>query len=118
MLKDRVLKFLKLEGLMDTLSDYVETKFALLKLEIREEVIQLISKVLVGLLIIGAMIFVLLFLSFGVAYAIGLKLGTTVGFIIVAGFYLLLMILFIVFRKDMSNKLEEKLNDVTKKKDN
>lgn len=117
MLKERVLKFLKLEGLMDTLSDYVETKFALLKLEIKEDVIQLISKVLVGLLIFGAMIFALLLLSFAAAYAIGVKLGVTAGFVIVAGFYLLLMILFIVFRKDISIKVEEKLNEVTKKKD-
>jgi hypothetical protein len=116
MLKDRVLKFLKLEGLTETLSDYVETKFALLKLEIKEEVIELISKVLVGLLIFGTMIFALLLLSFAAAYAIGLKLGMTIGFIIVAGFYLLLMVLFFVNRKELAKKLEIKLNDIKKKK--
>jgi hypothetical protein len=117
MLKDRLLKFLKLEGLMETVSDYVETKFALLKLEIKEEVIELLSKVLVGLLLFGTMVFALLLLSFAAAYAIGLKLGTSIGFIIVAGFYWLLMILFFVFRKEISNKLEIKLNDIAKKKD-
>jgi hypothetical protein len=117
MLKDRMLKFLKLEGLMETLSDYVETKFALLKLEIKEEVIELISKILIGLLIFGTMIFALLLLSFGAAYAIGTKLGVTLGFIIIAGFYLLLMIIFFVYRKEIKNKLEIKLNDITSKKD-
>jgi hypothetical protein len=117
MLKDRILKFLKLEGLMDTLSDYVETKIALLKLEIKEEVIELLAKVLIGLLIFGSMVFTLLLLSFSAAYAIGVNLGMAMGFIIVAGFYLIVMIIFFVFRKELSSTLEIKLNEITKKKD-
>ena len=47
MLKDRVLKFLKLDGLVDGLSGYIETRVSLLKIEVKEEIIELISKILV-----------------------------------------------------------------------
>ena len=117
MLKDRVLKFLKLDGLVDGLSGYIETRVSLLKIEVKEEIIELISKILVGLLIFGTMIFALLLLSFAAAYAISLKLGVTAGFIIVAGIYVLLMLVFYLFRNEIKAKLETVLNKVTQKKE-
>ncbi|HEX5167919.1 MAG TPA: phage holin family protein [Cyclobacteriaceae bacterium] len=117
MLKDRLLKFLKLDGLIDSLSDYFETRVEILKIEIKEDVIRLIAQILVGLVIGVAALFFLLLISFAVAYSIADRLGTPLGFIIVAGFYLILAILFLLFKKDISAKLEKILSEIIKKKE-
>lgn len=117
MLKDRLLKFLKLDGLIDSLSDYFETRVELLKIEIKEDVIHLISQVLVGLVIGFAAVFFLFLISTALAYLIADRLGMPAGFAIVAGFYFLLAALFYFFRKDISARLEKILMKVVKKKD-
>lgn len=117
MLKDRLLKFLKLDGLIDSLSEYFETRIELFKVEIKEDVIHLLSQVLVGLVIGFTAVFFLLLISVALAYLIANKLGTPAGFAIVAGFYLLLAAIFYFFRKDISARLEKILMEVVKKKE-
>lgn len=50
-MKEKILKLLKLESLFENLSGYVESKIELFKAEIREEVVSVLSKILVVLLI-------------------------------------------------------------------
>ena len=118
MLKERLLNFLKLDGLIENLSGYFETRVELLKVEAKEEVARLGSKVLVGLLIAFTVVFFLLLGSFAAAYAIGEKLGTSIGFVIVGGFYLLATILLLAFKDEIAAKLEKILVEVMQKKNN
>jgi len=117
MLKDRLLKFLKLDGLIETLSEYFETRVELLKVEIKEDVIKLISKILVGLGVAFTVVFFLLLISFAAAYAISTRLGIPTGFVIVAGFYLLVTVLLFLFREPIISKLEKILMEAMQKKD-
>ncbi len=116
MLKERLLNFLKLDGLIEHLAGYFETRVELLKVEAKEEGVRLGSKLLLGLLIAFTVVFFLLLGSFATAYAIGEKLGTSIGFVIVGGFYLLITVLLVVFKDAITTKFEKILIDVMQKK--
>lgn len=101
-MKEKILKLLKLENLFENLSGYVESKIELFKFEIREEVVSILSKVLVTLIVALCFFFCLILASLGLAYYLGTLVGMTGGLLIVAGVYLLIFILLIVFREQVS----------------
>lgn len=109
MLKDTLLKFFKLDGLVNNLTGYVETRIELMKYEIKEDMAKAIARLSLVLLALLFFTFFLLFISVSVAVKIGESLGTFAGFGIVAGFYFLLMLIIILFRKPISHSLEEKI---------
>ena len=116
MLKDSILKLLKLDSLMEHITGYVETRIELMKVEVREQLANAISKVLLYVVILSfLMLFVLLF-SLAVAYKIGEHLGTFGGFAIVSGFYLLIGVLLVVFREPLSDKIETVLQEAMMRK--
>ncbi|HEY8513113.1 MAG TPA: phage holin family protein [Cyclobacteriaceae bacterium] len=100
--KEKILKLLKLENLFESVSGYVESKFELFKMEVREEVAGIVARVLVVLLIGLSFLLFLILASIGLAYYLGTLVGMTGGIMIVAGFYLLIFILMIVFRESVS----------------
>ncbi|MEQ8425085.1 MAG: phage holin family protein, partial [Cyclobacteriaceae bacterium] len=66
-IKDSIFKFLRIDSLVDNVSGYVESRVALLKIEIKEDVAKVISRGLVhGTIILFAFLF-LIFLSLGLA---------------------------------------------------
>lgn len=101
-MKDKILKLLKLDSLFENLSGYVESKIELFKVEVREEVVSIISKILVVLISALCLFFCLILASLGLAYYLGTLVGMTGGLLIVAGVYLLIFILLIVFREQVS----------------
>lgn len=101
-MKDKILKMLKLDSLFENLSGYVESKIELFKVEIREEVVAILSKILVVLLVALCLFFCLILASIGLAYYLGTLVGMTGGLLIVAGIYLLVFILLIVFREQIA----------------
>jgi uncharacterized membrane protein YqjE len=109
MLKDALLKLFKLDGLVNNLTGYVETRIELLKYEIKEDMAKAISRLSLVLLTAMFFIFFLLFISVSIAVKIGETLGTFVGFGIVAGFYFVLMMIIVLFRESISKSLEEKI---------
>jgi uncharacterized membrane protein YqjE len=109
MLKDTLLKFFKLDGLVNNLTGYVETRIELLKYEIKEDMAKAIARLSLVLLTALLFTFFLLFISVSVAIKLGEVWGNFVGFGIVAGFYLLLMLIIVLFRKPISKSLEEKI---------
>lgn len=111
MLKDTLLKLFKLDGLVNTLTGYVETRIELLKYEIKEDMAKAIARLSLVLLTAMFFTFFMLFISVSVAIKIGETLGTFAGFGIVAGFYLLLMLIIILFRNSISKSLEEKIKE-------
>ena len=85
----------KLEALTDSLKEYVDTNYELVKLEVINYSADIISW-LISVLIVGVMLF--LFLFFGSLYLANylsdLLEINYVGFAIVGGFYLLLALIF------------------------
>ena len=111
MLKDTLLKFFKLDGLVDNLTGYVETRIELLKYEIKEDMAKTISKLAIVLVIALLFTFFLLFASVSIAFKIGEAWGTFAGFGIVAGFYLVLFLIIMVFRDAISKNIESKIKE-------
>lgn len=117
MLKDKFIKFLKLEGLIDNLTGYIETRVELLKLEVKEDLARGLASVLIALVISVALIFFLLFISMAIAYLIGTAIGMTAGFALVGSVYFLTALLLILQRKELGKKIEMKLLEIIKKKE-
>jgi uncharacterized membrane protein len=100
--KEKILKLLKLENLFESVSGYVESKFELFKMEVREEVIGIVARLLVFVIIGLCFLLFLILASIGLAYYLGTLVGMTGGIMIVAGFYLLVFVTMIVFREPIS----------------
>jgi uncharacterized membrane protein YqjE len=112
MIKETLLKFLKLDGLVNNLTGYVEGRIELVKYEMKEDLARGLAKV--SLLMLAALLFTffLIFVSVAIAFKLSESMGTFKGFGIVAAFYLLLLILIMVFRGNISKSLEKKLKDI------
>lgn len=116
MFKDTLLKFLNLEGLISNLTGYIETRVELLKIEVKEDLAKTVAKLVVVLTVALAGLFFLLFMSVAGAYWLGKSLGMIRGFAIVAGFYGLVMIILLLFRKNITKELEKKFLQVIEEK--
>jgi len=116
MLKETLLKFFKLDGLIGNLSGYVETRIELLKYEIKEDLARAMAKVSVVALIVVFLTLFIIFLSVAVAYVLAESVGTYGGFGIVGGFYFILMVALIFFRDQISHKIELEIKKTFKKK--
>lgn len=115
MLKDKILKFLKLDGFIESLTGYVETRVELLKIEVKEEIVNLLIKATLFLIVAFSFLFFLVFISIALALWIGKSIGLISSFSIVAGIYLFLMILLLLAKDSIKEKLKKKLLEVTKK---
>lgn len=82
--------FAKVEELADTVKDYVNTRIESAKLGIAEKSSAIIANVAAGLIVITFFLLFFLFGSIALAFGLGEWIGKTwAGFLIVAGFYLL-----------------------------
>lgn len=115
MLKDSILKFLKLDSLIEHVTGYVETRIELMKVEMQEEVSRVLSKALVFVVITAVMTLFILLFSMALAFKVAESLGAFGGFAAVAGFYLLIGVATFIFRDSISEKLENTLQSVMKK---
>lgn len=108
-------KFLKLDGLLENLSGYIDARVKLLKLEVREEVAKVMTQgLLLALLSLVGFLFIV-FISIGIALFINQYYAESyVGFVWVAGFYLLFFIVMFGFRKQIHKKLEQHFEEKLK----
>lgn len=104
-IKEKIFKFLKIDNLVNHLSAYIDTRVQLFKIEIKEDIAKVLSKGLVhGTIALVAFLF-LLFLSFGLAQFLNDQLENSYGgYLIVAGFYFLIIVVLLVFRKSIDQK--------------
>ena len=116
MLKDSILKFLKLDSLIENLTGYVETRIELTKMEIKEDLAKGLSKVAVFLLVGAVFSLFVILISIAVAHLIAKSIGPVGGFAVVAGFYLLLGLLILAFKNAIIEKVQEELVQMMKKK--
>jgi hypothetical protein len=116
-LKEIVLKFFKLDSIVEHLNGYIESRVALVKMEVREEVGNVLSRGLIILVMFLTGILFLLFMSVGIAEYINTQLGGEhIGFVIVGGFYGLLLLVMIIFRKSLMKALEKQFAGMLRQK--
>ena len=116
MLKDTILKFLKLDSLIEHLTGFVETRIELMKVEVQEEIARVLSRALVFLVITSVLTLFILLFSMAISFKIGERLGYFGGFAIVGGFYLLIGVVILAFRTRISEQVENKLEEIMQRK--
>ena len=90
------------EKLTDNLKEYANTRYEIVTLKVTQKVANIVSKTTAILLISLLISMFLLFINIAVALYLSSILNSQyVGFLIVAGFYFLLALLFIVGRKKL-----------------
>jgi hypothetical protein len=88
--------------LKDNVRDYVDTQLDILKLQAISKGGTAASGAIVGIGLAFLGIFILMFLSFSAAYAISSATEKQfLGFLIVAGFYIVLAVLLVAFREKL-----------------
>lgn len=112
MLKETLLKFFKLDGLVNNLTGYIETRIELMKYEVKEDMAKAIAKISILLLLALLFTFFILFSSVAIAVKIGESMGSFAGFGFVAGFYLLMLLVIIALREPIGKSLEKKLKNI------
>jgi protein-S-isoprenylcysteine O-methyltransferase Ste14 len=116
MLKDTILKVLKLDSLVNNLTGYIETRLELMKYEVKEDMARAISKIAILLVLSVFFIFFLLFASAAIAHKIGESLGSFTGYSIVASFYLVLLLLILILREPLGKRVEKKIKNIITQK--
>jgi uncharacterized membrane protein YqjE len=115
-IKDSILKFLRLDNLIENLSGYVETRVEIIKIEIREEIARLISHgLMVGVLFLLGLLF-LVFFSIGTAILLNSYFNSSsAGFWIVSGIYGASGLIIGLFHKSIGRFFEHYLIEQAKR---
>ena len=98
-------EFKKMEEFGDSLKQYIQLNYDIIKLEVTKKISEIGSSLL-GLLLLGITFFLFVFaLSMGIGYYLSYLLGDTFsGFLIIAGFYLVLSIILLLSRHSLIEK--------------
>jgi len=98
-----------LETLIERVEDYGKTSIELLKLKAVDKLSDVVSALIPGSVVVLMMLTFLLFLNLGLAFWLGEILGKTFyGFFIIAGFYILIVIVIHFF---MNKWLKKRIGD-------
>ena len=116
MLKDSIIKFFKLDSLVNNLTGYIETRIELMKVEVKEELAKALAKVAIFLLVAFFILIFVLFLSVALAAYLTTIAGKFGGFAIVGGIYLTMAVLVYAMRENLSHAFEKLLIQTLKKK--
>lgn len=104
--KKGLLSFFKVDSLFEHLTSFIESKVEIYKIEIKEEVAQSLSKMMIVLLFFFIGTFFFLFLNIALGYYLGALLESLfLGFLIISGFYLLVFLVLYLLRDQF--KLEQ-----------
>jgi hypothetical protein len=90
----------EIDNIKKDILEYLEARLDLLRLHAAENISRIISKS-ANIAIIGYLLFlILLFLSFAAGFYIGSRLNSNeLGFLCVAGFYFVILVVFLLLRK-------------------
>lgn len=107
-----------IDKIKNDLEGYAETKIALLKLELSEQLASALGKIAVILLITVLLFLGILFLSVAAAFKLNIILDSHyLGFLIIGGVYLIMAIIFWLFidKNRISSRLSDKIREEAKK---
>lgn len=120
-LKSKLLNLLHIDSLIETVTGYLEKKIELVKIEVKEETAAIAAKIIIYMTLLLLVLFIVVFLSIVASHLLNHYFESTyIGHLIVAGIYLLLLIILLILRKtlDLEGKLEEIIfKFMTKKSD-
>ena len=92
--------------MLDLIKEYAYKRADLLKLEATEKSVTLLGTVIFIMLGVFSMLFFVLLLLFGIGFVIGASLNNYgYGLLIVAGFFLLILVIVFLLRKTIKNKV-------------
>jgi len=98
--KNPIFELLQVDKLIENISGYIETRLELFKLDIQEGLAKILANLAFFSILLLLILIVLIFISMSVGFYLNKVLDSSFwGFGIVASFYLLLLILFILFSK-------------------
>lgn len=91
--------------MLEKLQEYINARLALMKLDIVEKTSKGIAFLVVAFVITTLVILFLLFVSIALSFFLGEKVGSTWGgFLIVAGIYLFVFLVFMAFKRFLLEK--------------
>jgi hypothetical protein len=94
MMENKFLKFLKLDGLVDSLKGYIDAKLQMLKIDLEEKVSGIIASLFFVVLLAFCFIMMLIFLSLALGnYLNAIFNNSYLGFAVLGLFYLILVII-------------------------
>lgn len=112
--KSKLFKFLRIDAIIENLTGLIEARVELAKLEVKEEVAKVGAKIVAAIVFSFLLIMIIIFLSISVGALLNSVLESMfLGYVIVTGFYLLVLVLLIVFKAHiwLQQKLEGVLID-------
>lgn len=85
--------------LVEVLKHYIGLQSEYMKLDVVDKVVRLLTAITMTVVLLGLFLIAIIYLSFAAAYGLaGLTGNTALAFCVVAGVYLFILILFIIFR--------------------
>ena len=90
--------------LVEVLKHYIGLRSEYMKLDAADKVVRLLTALIIGSLLLALLALALIYLSFAAAFAMADYVGLAPAFCIVAGAYLLILFLFILFRHQWIEK--------------
>lgn len=90
--------------LVEVLKHYIGLQKERLELDVIDKVVRLITVLTLTFVLSLLLLLALIYVSFAVAYALGNLVGMVASFTLVAGFYLFIFLLLIMFRKQWIEK--------------
>jgi uncharacterized membrane protein YqjE len=98
--KKGLFSFLNIDSIMDNLMGFVEKKIELFKIEFKEEAARAGAKIVILFILSMAMFMAIFFITVGLSNLLNNLLNSTfLGYFIMAGVYLFVMIIFIFLNK-------------------
>lgn len=118
-IKEYIVKFLKLDSVWNNVVGYVESRIALLKIELREEVATILTRGLMIMVLFLIGFLCVVFLSLGLAnYLNTFFEGSYAGYLLTAGLYALILLTLILLRKSVFKTLEKQFEQMIKERSN
>lgn len=112
--KSKLFKFLRIDAILENLTGLIEARMALAKLEIKEEVAKVGARIIAGVVLAFLLGMIIIFMSITLATWLNYLLGSMfLGYLIITGFYLLVLLLLIAFKVHvwLQQKIESMLID-------
>jgi len=116
-IREQVFRFLGIDTLLDNLSDYLEARIAQVRQEIRNEIAKQLARMVMVIVLVALILISLVFISIAAGMVINYVLESTyAGFLIIAGFYLLITLFWWFGRHGISTRVEGIIREKLEKK--
>lgn len=90
--------------LVEVMKHYIGVRSEHLKLDVIEKTVRLLTVITVTLMLFLLLAIALIYLSFAAAFALAPTIGMPLAFCVIGGAYFLLLIVFILFRRQLIEK--------------